>query len=146
MKKILSSLVLMLAISSITFAQENESNEKVNIPVAVQKALKQKYPEAKKVGWETENGNYEANWGGRSGEDNSVQFTPSGSFLEIVKAIPLSQLPASAQSYIKSNYKSAKFGDIGKVLDAKGITSYEVEVNNMDVIFDEKGNFVKTEK
>ena len=44
--------------------------------------LRQKYPEAKNVGWEKENGNYEANWGGKSGEDNSVQFTPSGSLLK----------------------------------------------------------------
>jgi hypothetical protein len=145
MKKTLSFVALIFALSSVTFAQENEGKEKMSVPSAVKTALKQKYPEAKNVGWEKEKGNYEANWGGKSGEDNSVQFTPSGNFIEIVKAIPMSQLPASTVSYIKSHYKTTKFGDIGKVLDAKGKTSYEVEINRKDVIFDDKGSFVKTE-
>ena len=49
-------------------------------------------------------------------------------------------------SYVKEHYKKAKFGDVGKVLDAQGKTSYEVEINGKDVIFDENGNFVKSEK
>ena len=55
----------------------------------------QKYPESKKyhVNWEKENGNYEANWDGKDGEANSVQYTPSGVFIEIVKAISVSDLP-----------------------------------------------------
>ncbi|MFZ1799839.1 MAG: hypothetical protein WAU24_08235 [Chitinophagaceae bacterium] len=46
----------------------------------VMEANMQKYPESKKyhVNWEKENGNYEANWGGKDGEANSVQYTPSG--------------------------------------------------------------------
>lgn len=145
MKKIISFVALMFVLTNVTFAQENEGHEKMNVPSAVKTALKQKFPEARNVGWEKEKGNYEANWGGKSGEDNSVMYTPAGSFIEIVKAIPLSQLPASAQSYIKGHYKNAKFGDIGKVSDAKGKISYEVEINRKDVIFDENGNFLKVE-
>ena len=97
-------------------------------------------------GWEKEKGNYEANWGGKSGEDNSVQFTPSGNFIEIVKAIPVSELPKPVLNYVTEHYKSAKLGDMGKVNDAKGNTSYEVEIHGKDVIFDENGNFEKEEK
>ena len=67
--------------------------KKIQVPVPVKSALLKKYPDAKKVTWEKEKGNYEANWGGKSGEDNSVQFTPAGNFIEIVKAIPVSELP-----------------------------------------------------
>ena len=67
-----------------------KGNEKITVPSVVKNANMQKYPESKKyhVTWEKENGNYEANWGGKDGEANSVQYTPSGSFIEIVKAIP----------------------------------------------------------
>jgi hypothetical protein len=145
MKKIISFVAIMFALSSATFAQENEGHEKINVPSTVQKALKQKYPEAKNVGWEKENGNYEANWGGKSGEDNSVQFTPSGNFIEIVKAIPVHELPANTIAYVKEHYK-VKITEAGKVTDAKGNTSYEAEVKGRDVIFDQNGNFVKAEK
>ena len=143
MKKIISLTAILFALSSAVFAQENESSHHISVPAVVKTALKQKYPEAKNVGWEKEKGNYEANWGGKSGEDNSVQFTPSGNFIEIVKAIPVSELPKPVLTYIAAHYKGAKLGDLGKVSDAKGRTSYEVEIHGKDVIFDENGNFVK---
>ncbi|WP_457287765.1 hypothetical protein [Pedobacter sp. UYP24] len=66
------------------------------------------YPKATKASWEKEKGNYEANWGGKSGEDNSVMFTPAAAFVEIVRAIPVSSLPASIATYVKAHYKGQK--------------------------------------
>lgn len=148
MKKMIGLTAILFALGSATFAQEkgeNENSEHIKVPAKVKMALKQKYPEAKNVGWEKENGNYEANWGGKSGEDNSVQFTPSGSFIEIVKAISVSELPANTIAYVKEHYKT-KITEAGKVTDAKGGTSYEAEVKGRDVIFDKDGNFIKAEK
>jgi len=155
MKKLFSIVAILFALSTASFAQkekgeknekgEKESKEKVNVPTTVKSALSKKYPSATKVTWEKEKGNYEANWGGKSGEDNSVQFTPSGDFIEIVNAIRVSQLPASVVSYIKQHYKGAKITEAGKVTDAAGKISYEAEVHGRDIVFDEKGNFVKSE-
>ncbi len=125
-----------------TFAQDLKTSA---VPTPVKAALQSKYPQATKVSWEKEGGNYEANWGGKSGEDNSVQFTPAGKFIEIVKAIPVSDLPPSVTSYVNQHYKT-KITEAGKVTDAKGATSFEVEVNGKDIIFNEKGDFVKKEK
>ncbi|MEJ7679847.1 MAG: PepSY-like domain-containing protein [Segetibacter sp.] len=134
-------LVTSLLVNSI-FGQDLKSN---NVPEAVKSVLQKKYPGAKKVSWEKEKGNYEANWGGKSGEDNSVQLAPSGEFIEIVKAIPVSKLPASVITYVKEHYKGAKITEAGKVTDAKGKLSYEAEVNKKDVVFDENGKFLKAE-
>jgi uncharacterized protein YxeA len=146
MKKIIGLTAILFAMSSATFAQENESNEHINVPAVVKTALYKKYPEAKKATWEKENGNYEANWGGKSGEDNSVQFTPSGNFIEIVNAISVNQLPPNVATYVKQHYNGAKITEAGKVTDAKGNLSYEAEIKGRDVIFDKDGNFVKSEK
>jgi hypothetical protein len=146
MKKITGLTAILFALSGITLAQEKESREHINVPAVVKTALNKKYPEAKNVTWEKENGNYEANWGGKSGEDNSVQYTPSGSFIEIVKAIPVSELPQPVFTYVKQHYKGVKITEAGKVTDAAGKTSYEAEVKGKDVIFDENGNFTKSEK
>jgi uncharacterized protein YxeA len=146
MKKIMGLTALLFAISSALFAQENENNKHIKVPVVIKTALYKKYPEAKKVTWEKEDGNYEANWGGKSGEDNSVQFTPSGNFIEIVKAIPVSSLPKPVFAYINEHYKGSKITEAGKVTDAAGKTSYEAEIKGKDVIFDENGKFVKAEK
>jgi hypothetical protein len=145
MKKIIGLAAVLFALSNTAFAQENESNEHVNVPSAVKASLYKKYPEAKKVTWEKENGNYEANWGGKSGEDNSVQFTPKGNFIEMVQAIPLSELPNPVIVYVKEHYNGAKITEAGKVTDARGKLSYEAEIHGKDIVFDEKGNFVKSE-
>jgi len=114
-----------------------------DVPQVVKTALANKYPEAKKVGWEKEKGNYEANWGGKSGEDNSVVFTPAGQFVEIVKAIKISELPKSVAPYVAANYKGAKIKEAGRVTDAAGKTLYEAEIKGGDLIFDENGKFIK---
>lgn len=146
MKKIITLAAIAFVISTAAFALEKTINEQIKVPAKVKTALHEKYPESKKVTWEKEKGNYEANWGGQSGEDNSVMFTPTGQFIEIVKAIPVSELPATVPMYVKKHYKEAKITEAGKVTNAKGELSYEAEVHGKDIIFDEKGNFVKAEK
>lgn len=142
-------IIAILFFAGAAFAQkekgEKENKEKITVPTSVKNALAKKYPDATKVTWEKEDGNYEANWGGKSGEDNSVQFTPKGDFIEIVNAIPVNQLPTPVFAYVKQHYKGAKITEAGKVTDAKGKISYEAEVNRKDITFDENGNFVKKE-
>ena len=149
MKKILGLTAILFALSSATFAQENEGgNHHINVPAVVKSTNMKKYPESKMhhITWETEKGNYEANWGGKDGEANSVTYTPSGVFIKIVKELPTRDLSKGVLTYVKEHYKNPRFGDVGKVLDAQGKTSYEVEINRKDVIFDENVNFVKDER
>ena len=138
-KKLLFTVVIAVAAINLK-AQDLKTKD---VPAVVKSALAKKYPEATKVSWEKEKGNYEANWGGKSGEDSSVQFTPSGTFVEIVKAISISDLPKAVAPYVKAHYKGAKITEAGRVTDAAGKTMYEAEIKGKDLIFDENGNFLK---
>ena len=140
MKKIILGSLMVMAVISMAIAQKVKS---LAVPTAVKTALMKKYPEARKVTWEKEKGNFEANWGGKSGEDMSVQYTPEGTFVEQVVAISPSELPAGVATYVKQHYKGAKITEAGKVTDAKGTTMYEAEVKGKDLVFDEKGSFLK---
>lgn len=139
MKNVVLAAALVLAAGALQ-AQDLKSKD---VPAVVKQALAKKYPEAAKVGWEKEKGNYEANWGGKSGEDNSVMFKPDGTFIEIVKAIPVNSLPKNIAPYVKEHYSGAKIREAGKVTDAAGKTMYEAEIKGGDLIFDENGNFMK---
>ena len=138
----LSVILFAATFTGIVIAQDLKEKD---VPAAVKAALAKKYPEAKnnKVSWEKEKGNFEANWGGKSGEDNSTVFTPTAIFVELVQAIPISQLPASVAPYVKQHYKGAKINEAGKVTDASGKHMFEAEIKGKDLIFDEKGVFIK---
>jgi hypothetical protein len=138
-KKLLFTVAFSVAVISVN-AQDIKTKD---VPAVVKLACEKKYPEATKVSWEKEKGNYEANWGGKSGEDNSVQFTPSGTFVEIVKAIAISDLPKTVAPYVKAHYKGAKIREAGRVTDASGKIMYEAEIKGGDLIFDKNGNFLK---
>lgn len=140
MKKIFLSTALLILVAGLAKAQNIKP---ANVPAVVKSVLEKKYPEAKKVAWEKEKENFEANWGGKSGEDMSVTINPNGQFIEQVQAIKVTALPASIYSYVKQHYNSAKITEAGKVTDAKGQNFFEAEVKGKDLIFDEKGNFVK---
>jgi hypothetical protein len=140
MKHTLLLTFIALSITTVAIAQRVKSTD---VPQAVKDALIKKYPNATNVMWEKEKGNFEANWGGKSKEDNSVVYTPEGSFVEMVVAIPVAELPAGVASYVKAHYPGAKITEAGKVTDAKGNISYEAEVKGKDLVFDQAGNFKK---
>jgi hypothetical protein len=142
MKKIILSTLMLTAVCVMAIAQNVKS---VAVTAAAKSALMKKYPEATKVTWEKEKGNFEANWGGKSGEDMSVVFTPAGAFVEQVVAISPSELPSGVTAYVKQHYKGVKITEAGKVTDAKGVTMYEAEVRRKDLLFDDKGNFLKVD-
>ena len=141
MKKQLLSI--LAGLSLVTTSATAQKVKTADVSASVKEALTKKYPTAAGVIWEKEKGNFEANWGGNSNEDNSVTFTPAGSFVEQVVAIPVNTLPPGVAGYVKAHYPGAKITEAGKVTDAKGATSYEAEVKGKDLVFNEKGEFLK---
>lgn len=138
------SFVLLFSVLCTTNLIAQDLKEKA-VPKTVKEAFAKKYPDAKKVSWENEKGNFEANWGGKSGEDNAVTFTPAAVFVEIVVAIPVNQLPVNIAPYIAKHYNGATIKEAGKVTDAAGKHMFEAEIKGKDLIFDEKGVFIKAD-
>lgn len=139
----MDKIFFALALAAPMFIQDIAASK---VPSVVRDAFYKKYtPGHDKVSWEKEKGNYEANWGGKSGEDNAAQFTPTGTFVEYAQAIPMDQLPSGVLPYVKGHYTSPA-REAAKVTNAAGVLSYEVEIKGKDLVFDAQGNFVKEEK
>ncbi|HWB91497.1 MAG TPA: PepSY-like domain-containing protein [Puia sp.] len=132
-------MLIAVAYTQDTYAQDIKTKD---VPQPVRHALLQKYPQATRVTWEKENGNFEANWGGRSGEDHSVQFSPAGSFVEEVDAMPVKDLPASIAGYVKTHYHTP-IREAGKRIDATGRHTLEVEIKGKDLLFTPEGKFLQ---
>jgi hypothetical protein len=144
MKKYFVTVAIASMITVTAFAQDMST---ANVPANVKAECLKKFPKSAqaKVAWEMEKGNYEANWGGKSGEDNAAMFSPAGVFLELVKAIPINQLPSAAIMYVKEHEKGATIKEAGLVTDPNGVVTYEAELKGKELIFDKNGAFMKSE-
>lgn len=129
-------IVLLACIigSNSTFAQK-----KAEAPAAVKSAFSKSYVDATKVKWEKEDGKYEVSFNYKN-QDMSVLYKTDGTVEETETKIGVSDLPAAAKKYAsaKGNIKEA-----AKIVTANGTVQYEAEVNKKDLLFDEKGNFIK---
>lgn len=139
MKKIL--LVITIAFMATYVSAQNNETKPV-IPPFITEAFTKLYPTVKDVKWEVENGNFEANFEINKVE-TSATFGPAGNLLEIETEINISELPKKATEYLAKTYPNVKIKEASRIKDAKGVITYEAAWKVMEVIFDEKGNFLK---
>lgn len=140
-------LIIVLFWSSFIIGQ----NEVVTPPEKVKFAFEKEYPNKvpvwslKYVGDDDDEIRYEAKFN----TDKNTKALAVYDNLGLLKAyelqIPLSQLPAKAQAYLKKNYKAKAIKEIAVVVDDKNKTTYEVGVEKdskfYDVVFDKNGGF-----
>jgi hypothetical protein len=132
-------LGLALLLAGNTFAQ-NISADKV--PAAVKTKFAALYPAVKDVKWEMEKADYEGAF--TQGKTNmSVVIDPQGTLKETETKITVAELPKSVTDYLAKKYPAVKIDEAAKIVDAKGKLIYEAEVKGKDVLFDDKGNFIK---
>jgi Putative beta-lactamase-inhibitor-like, PepSY-like len=141
MKKSLLILAMAIAIIPSVFGQKLKESD---VPVSVKEAFKKSFP-GMNAKWEKENGNFEAGFK-KDGKTMSATFKPSGEFIESETSIKESELPPAAVNYVKANYKDKKIKETAKITDAKGVVTYEAEVDDKDLIFDSLGKYLKAVK
>lgn len=137
----IKTTILLVAMFGVSFANAQKVSDK-EVPTAVKTTLQKNYPNAKELKWEKENGNYEAEF--EVGEtDYSLLIDVSGNILEIEIEIKVDALPAKAKEYVSKNYAGQKIKEAAKIIDNKGVVTYEAEIKGKDLIFDSNGNFIK---
>jgi len=140
MKTTITIFALALGIS---FANAQTVKE-AEVPAAVKEALKKAYPTAKVEKWEKEDANYEVEI--KVGKtESSVVYDASGNLVMTEVEIKVSELPKAATDYLNTNLKGKKITEASKMTYADGKVNYEAEVDDVDYIFDEKGNFIEKE-
>jgi hypothetical protein len=141
MKK-LTFLTIAIVFSCSLQAQKLDASK---VPDAVKKSFTNKYPGIENANWEKENGQFEASYK-KDGQSYSAMFTPDGTFTESEIDIKVTDLPEAATAYLKDHYKGTEIKEASKITRASGEINYEAAIKGKDVIFDDKGKFLKTVK
>jgi hypothetical protein len=139
MKNIVFSVAFILMLAATGFSQ--------NIPQLVTTAFQQKFPDATSLKWSKENAHeYEAEFQ-LKGMNYSANFSDAGAWLETESTITFNQLPAAVQTAFNTAHKDAKVKAVAKIENAKGVTSFEVEIKriilNKEIMYDDAGNETK---
>lgn len=138
MKKIVLVFVASV-ITSVFFAQQLKESD---VPVVVKNAMKESFPKVKDVKWNRENVSY----GAVFMEDKvykAVLFDSKGVIKETEIQITQSQLPKGILAFMKKNYLNEKILKTEKIINSKGLVTYEVEIKGKDLYFDGAGNFIR---
>lgn len=128
--------------TSLTFSQQLQE---MDVPTPVKTAFQKQYPNTKVLKWDKEGDKFEASFY-LNKVDNSVLFDAQGNILETEIEIGLNQLPLGILEYVKANYKGQKVKRAAIITDAKGKVTYEAEIKEMDLLFDNNGKFTKEVK
>ncbi|MGZ4033737.1 MAG: PepSY-like domain-containing protein [Bacteroidia bacterium] len=141
----MKKIILFAAIGFITITANAQKVKEADVPAAVKATFTKTYPNTKAKSWEKENGDYEAEFDLNKVE-MSVLIDPNGNITETETEIKVTELPKAVMDYCAKNYPDKKIAEASKIVDAKGVITYEAEINKMDVLFDANAAFIKESK
>jgi hypothetical protein len=143
MKK-LSLVIIAIQVFAISVYSQVKIAES-SIPAAVKSKFKALYPDTKVEYWTKEDGNFVAEFD-HLGKEMILFITPDGKALKEETRIHPSGMPKDAQAYIARHYPGKKVTDAVTTSDLHGNRIYEAEVDELDLIFDVTGKFIKSVK
>jgi hypothetical protein len=138
----MKNLLCIALVLSFGFAACAQKVKKEDLPSSVITKFTLTYPKVEKVKWSKENGNYEAEFD-LNNIETSVVYDSIGITLETESEITVANLPAAAKDYVKNNCNDAKIKEASKLIDGKGVLTYEAEVKGVDYVFDKDGAFIR---
>ena len=120
--------------------------KEAEVPANVKDGFAKKYPGSKVKVWEKEGADFEAEFDLNKVESSAV-FGANGTFKELEQEIKSTELPKTGVDYCTKTFVGYKLSEAAKITDATGKVMFEAEMTkgkeHFDVIFDDKGNFVK---
>lgn len=144
MKKYMLTAMAVIG-STLLFAQEIPAEK---VPAEVKTAFQSKFPEAKKVEWEMEEGNYEAEFK-MNGKEMSATFDAKGIWKETETEIKVKDLPKAVSTMLAGEFPGYKIDEACKVESAEHGSCYEVEIEKgdeeMEVLLKADGTILKKE-
>jgi hypothetical protein len=134
---------LLLSAASFCLLSGAFAQDKVEVPATVKKVFTDAYPNATKVKWTKDKDNYEVAFE-ENKRETIVEYTAKGDLVEIETYVAVTTLPQPAFDYMKDNYRNRYIKkDATKITKANGEVYYQANVKRTDLVFDDKGRFVK---
>ena len=135
--------MILIVISAFSFSLLAQN---VDVPKKVQEKFIKLYPKTTEVKWSKEGKEeFEAEFKD-NGKSISVVINDEGKLLETETVIEIKELPAAVGPFVAKNYKDYKITEAAKIIDDKGVLTYEAQISKnkekKDLMFDKDGNII----
>jgi len=135
--------MILIVISAFSFSLLAQN---VDVPKEVQEKFTKLYPIPAEVKWSKEGKEkFEAEFKDK-GKSISVVINNEGKLLETETKIDVEELPIAVESFMEKNYSDYEITEAAKIIDDKGVVTYEAEVTKgkekKDLIFDKDGKII----
>jgi predicted nucleotidyltransferase len=140
MKKFLPFLVL-LAYCMTAQAQKIANSA---VPKTVIEAFKKSHPTASKETWNKHDDKYEVKFTVNKNIKN-LMYNSKGILVFNEAKVKLTTLPIAAKKYMDTHYTNQTILKVIRMTTMTNALSYAVEINDRNLTFDAKGNFIKSE-
>jgi hypothetical protein len=142
----MKKLILVAAMAAMYVQVKAQTVVEVKtVPQPVITTFQTSYPDMNNVVWEKDGTYYIAEYK-TDDNDRYVRYEPSGRIIEQGEGMKESDLPANANTYVKTKYKGNHMKKVYKVKDSNGHTIWKAKVNEDYVMFDENGNPMKMKR
>ncbi|MCW8809631.1 MAG: hypothetical protein OQJ93_08245 [Ignavibacteriaceae bacterium] len=135
--------LILIAVSLFSFSIFAQN---VDVPKKVQDEFMKLYPKITEVKWSKESKDeFEAEFK-EAGKSVSVVLNSEGELKETETKIEIKELPSSVEPFVMKNYKDYKITEAAKIIDPKGVLTYEAEISKgiekKDLLFDNDGTSI----
>ena len=142
MKKLLNLIVCLAFVIGVSAISQKDEK----IPAAAKTGFAAKFPTAQKAKWSIEKpGEFEVEYV-LNGVESSALFDAKGNLLETETEVKESELPTAVKAAIAKDFAGFKLDEIEKAIDAKGVTTFEMEATKgkekLEISFDANGKLL----
>lgn len=142
-----AGILLTLVFFHTQFFGQKLKNE--DLPAPVRSAFEKKYPELKKVEWEKEDGNFEAEFKVK-GKEVAVVFDGGGQWLQTETELEKADLPQHVLQFLEKDYPGFKLEEACLIKTSANESYYELEVekgkSEFEITLSDKGAVLKKEE
>lgn len=137
MKKIKMTVLTAFASISLAWAQ---------VPDSVQSRFQRDHSDVENSQWTIDGDRYTATYRDTSNMQNEVMYDRSGNITNTRRSVRSADYPGSISNYYKKNYPGEENFELWMEEDNRGRKSYTSSMNENRLYFDEKGNYLRSEK
>jgi hypothetical protein len=140
----MNKFILFVALLSATSQLEAQSIKKADVPPVVTATVNNLFPDASKIKWEMEDGMYEASFVADK-KETSLFISGNGTLIMTEIEIEPSTLPGVITDFVKQHHATSSIDEASMTTDNMGEVIYEVEVGDMEYVFDITGRMLSQE-